>query len=92
MRPSDITLRNVSLVFPGGGTEAERGHDVPELERAYPEGVMFGRNLPAWGFYLRHVDNVTFDHVDFRCEGTDARDMIVEEDCVGAVSSSSGGR
>ena len=80
LRPSGITLRNVSLAFPGGGTEADRDLAVPELERDYPEGVMFGRNLPAWAFYLRHVDNVVFDHVNLVLEEADARRMIVEED------------
>lgn len=81
LRPSGITLRNVSLTFPGGGTAAERDLGVPEMERAYPEGVMFGRNLPAWAFYLRHADNVTFDNVKFSLEGDDEREMIVKEDC-----------
>ena len=80
LRPSDITFRNVSLVFPGGGTEAERSLDVPELERGYPEGVMFGRNLPAWAFYLRHADNVIFDNVNFTLANDDAREMIVRDD------------
>lgn len=81
MRPSNITLRNVSLVFPGGGTESERDLGVPELERDYPEGVMFGRNLPAWAFYLRHADDILFDNVKFALSGDDAREMITREDC-----------
>ena len=85
LRPRDITLRNVSLSFPGGGTAAERDRDVPEKERAYPEGVMFGRNLPAWAFYLRHADNVTFDNVNLSLVGRDERDMVVEDDCTGVV-------
>ena len=89
LRPSDITLRNVSLVFPGGGTEAERGLDVPELERAYPEGVMFGRNLPAWGFYIRHADDVTFDNVTLTLAGDDARERVVCDDCRGSAGSGS---
>lgn len=81
LRPSNITLRNVSLVFPGGGTESERDLGVPELERDYPEGVMFGRNLPAWAFYLRHADDISFDNVKFTLSGDDAREMITREDC-----------
>ena len=85
LRPANIMLRNVSLDFPGGGTEAERDLNVPELARDYPEGVMFGRNLPAWAFYLRHADNITFEGVEFSLTGCDAREMIVQDDCTSVV-------
>ena len=85
LRPSDITIRNVSLSFPGGGTESERSANVPELEKDYPEGVMFGRNLPAWAFYLRHVDNVRFENVTLSLKSEDARERIVQDDCTGVV-------
>lgn len=91
LRPSDIMLRNVSLSFPGGGTDEERSLVVPELERSYPEGVMFGRNLPAWAFYLRHVDGVTFANERFELKGTDRRERIVSEDCTGIRMSSAKG-
>ena len=80
LRPSDITLRNVRLTFPGGGTTAERKTDVPELESAYPEGVMFGRNLPAWAFYVRHADNIVFDTVACELADADMREKYVIDD------------
>ena len=92
-RPTDITLRNVELFFPGGGRPKDAVRPVPEMEKAYPECTMFHPGwpdhadfhdavLPAWGFYLRHADNVTFEHVRLHCVGADARKPIVAEDCV----------
>ncbi len=80
-RPRNITLRNVTLTVPGGGTEAEARASVPEKDRAYPEAFMFNQMaLPAYGFYVRHADNVVFDNVDVRTVKPDARPRLVVED------------
>ena len=80
-RPRDITLRNVSLTVPGGGTEAEAKAAVPEKDGAYPEAFMFSQMaLPAYGFYVRHADNVVFDNVEVRAASPDARPRLVVED------------
>ena len=90
-RPSDITLRNVDLAFPGGGTEEDVACPVPELETAYPDSCMFGfKPLPAFGFYLRHADDVTFENVRLRTLTPDARKPIVTEDCNGFRESAAG--
>ena len=80
-RPRDITLRNISLVVPGGGTEAEAKANVPERDGSYPEAFMFDRMaLPAYGFFVRHADNVVFENVDVRTARPDARPRLVVED------------
>ena len=91
-RPENITLRNVELSFPGGGKPEDAVRPVPEMEKAYPECTMFhigwpdhaefhNAVLPAWGFFIRHADNVSFEHVRLHCLGRDARKPIVAEDC-----------
>ena len=81
LRPRGITLRNVSLVVPGGGTEEDAARPVPERETAYPESFMFGKQpLPACGFYVRHADDVAFENVEVRCANPDAREMFVFDD------------
>ena len=54
LRPTGITLRNVELTFPGGGTPEDRFRPVPEMVRIgnparlnpfYPEVTMFH---PGW--------------------------------------------
>ena len=56
----NITLRNIEIHYPGGGNPnyAKVGLDeldkVPEMGANYPEFSMF-KELPAWGFYIRHA-------------------------------------
>ncbi|HEY1548142.1 MAG TPA: glycosyl hydrolase family 28 protein [Kofleriaceae bacterium] len=50
----------------------------------YPEVNMFG-DLPAWAYYLRHVQGVTFDTCTTTAAGSDARQELVTDD-VGALT------
>jgi len=43
---------------------------------------MFG-DLPAWGYYLRHVDGVTFQGVTSTLARGDARSKLVTSDVRG---------
>ena len=56
-----------------------RAHDVPESPDSYPEFSMFGE-LPAWGFYLRHVDGLTLQGVKLSLREADYRPAFVLED------------
>ncbi|MBQ6142618.1 MAG: hypothetical protein IJI54_15185 [Kiritimatiellae bacterium] len=85
-RPCDITLRNISLVVPGGGTEKDAAARVPERDCKYPEAFMFDRMpLPAYGFYVRHADDVRFENVAVTPCSFDARKPFVFDDCVDCV-------
>lgn len=44
-------------------------------------------DLPAWGYYLRHVQGVTFDNCTSSLGATDARQKIVGDDVTGLVGS-----
>lgn len=80
-RPSDITLRNVKLTLTGGGTKEDAQKPVPEQAAGYPENRMFkGQALPAYGFYVRHADNVRFENVEMSLLEPDARPAIVTDD------------
>lgn len=55
---TNLAFTNVHLTFAGGATTVPTS--PPEaMPDQYPESNMFG-DLPAWGFYLRHVQHVTF--------------------------------
>lgn len=90
-RIENVTLENVEIVYPGGGDSmyAKRGtspdelNSVPEMPAAYPEFSQF-KELPAWGFYLRHADNITFKNVKLRAAKADYRPAIVLDDIRGA--------
>jgi hypothetical protein len=88
---TDVTLRNIEIIYPGNAnpTYAFRGispaelDSIPEMPAAYPEYSQF-KELPAWGFYMRHAKNVSLDHVILRAKGKDYRPAIVLDDVQGA--------
>jgi polygalacturonase len=75
----DLQLSNIYVEHNGGGTEADAKIDVPEKEAQYPEPGMLG-TLPAHGFYLRHVNRISMQHVEVRPLKPDARPAIYTED------------
>ncbi|MCG8307741.1 MAG: glycosyl hydrolase family 28 protein [Cytophagales bacterium] len=81
----NISLNNIEIHYPGGGNPeyAKVGLDeldkVPELPGRYPEFSMF-KELPAWGFYVRHVKGIAFKNISLRCEKEDYRTAIVMDD------------
>ena len=46
------------------------------MEAKYPEFSQF-KELPAWGFYIRHAQNVKFENVTLTAKETDYRPAIV---------------
>lgn len=83
LRLADISFRNILIDVPGSGEAglSELNRPVPEKTDAYPESNMFDhRMLPAYGFFIRHVDNVSFDNVSILVDGEESRPEIVAED------------
>ncbi|HTW94321.1 MAG TPA: glycosyl hydrolase family 28 protein [Tepidisphaeraceae bacterium] len=72
----DVTLRNIEIDLPGGGTAEQANVVLPEKINAYPELTTFGRTLPAFGLYARHVDGLTLQNVVFKVASPDARPEI----------------
>jgi len=77
----NIYLTNVSVKDFRGGLDA-----VPETPKEfpgrYPETTVFG-TFPAWGYYIRHAENVVFTNVTHDVSPEDAREAIVLEDVTG---------
>lgn len=88
-RIEGVTLRNIEIHHPGGGDPnyAKVGLNeldkVPELPANYPEFSMF-KELPAWGFYVRHAAGVVFENVTLICGKKDYRTAVVLDDVRGA--------
>lgn len=84
----NVTLENIDITYPGRGNKAyanlplSRVDDVPEQEHDYPEFSMFGE-LPAWGFYVRHVEGLTLKNVRVRIKKPDYRPAFVFDDVKG---------
>ena len=81
----NVTLEDIDIVYPGRGNKSyaymplSRLNDVPEQEDKYPEFSMFGE-LPAWGFYVRHVDGLKMKNVTVRIKDPDYRPAFVFDD------------
>jgi polygalacturonase len=75
----DITLENIRITFEGGGTQELVNKEVEELPDAYPEYRMFGA-LPAYGFFIRHAENIKFHNVELDYNQPEARPAMIFDD------------
>lgn len=91
---TNVTLRNIHIVYPGNsnpnyayrGTKPADLDSIPEMIASYPEFSQF-KELPAWGFYVRHAQNITFENVTLTAKGKEYRPAIVLDDVKGATFS-----
>jgi hypothetical protein len=82
---TNLAFANVAVTFDGGSSVVPAS--PPEATpNQYPESNMFG-DLPAWGYYLRHVAGVSFTGCTTSVAATDARPEIVTDDVTGQVGS-----
>jgi len=75
----DVVLENITISFPGGGTEEDSKNVIAEDIDRYPEQFFFGV-LPAWGAYIRHAKDIRFHNVKLSKRDSDKREMIVLDD------------
>jgi polygalacturonase len=80
----DIRLSDIVMEQAGGGTTENANALVEEKPAEYPEATMFGI-LPAYGFYIRHATNVTFDGGQFATIVEDARPAFYLDDVTESV-------
>ena len=73
----DITVADLWVRHPGGGKA--RTAAIPEQIAAYPEPHMFGPT-PAYGFYLRHAEQLSLRHILVDPEAPDARPLVWMDD------------
>ena len=81
----NVTLENIEISYPGGGSQADAERIVPEDENRYPEQFFFG-TLPAWGAYIRHARDITLKNVTMTTRKPDKREKIVLLDVEGFVN------
>jgi hypothetical protein len=74
----EVSLADINITMKGGVKEF-RGLDVPENPDKYPEATMFG-TLPAYGFYVRHVEGLNMRNVRVRWEEPDLRPAMIFDD------------
>ena len=87
----EVTFRNFEFRAKGGCTRAAASLPVPEVEKGYPDIHMFERHpLPAYGFYLRHADGITFENVRTgSLSAAEERPALAADDVTGIVQTAS---
>lgn len=68
----DVQLSNIRVYAKGGGTKEQAALDPPEREKIYPEPTMFGE-LPAYGFFIRHIKGLQMRDVEVSYLSPDSR-------------------
>jgi polygalacturonase len=76
---SNVRFNNIFISFAGGGTSTDAHATVEEKPKEYPESTMFG-TLPAYGFYIRHANNLSFNNIQLSTEKEDLRPAFYIED------------
>ena len=81
----NIKIHDVYLQHGGGGTKKMAALELPESvhDDPWPDPDMFG-DIPASGFFLRHVANIEFTNVEIAFEQPEARPVFVMEQVDGA--------
>ncbi len=81
----NIRIEDVEITYPGRASKGmayvplSRLSQVPEQIKDYPEFHMF-RELPSWGFYVRHATGITFKNVVVAAKEYDFRPAYVFDD------------
>jgi hypothetical protein len=76
-RVFNLLFDNVNVTYKGGVSPIPAA--PPEYAGQYPENTMWG-NLPAYGYYLRHCNGVTFMNCYTHAAVADARPWIATND------------
>jgi hypothetical protein len=81
-RIEDVVLDNIQITFGGGGKTSvaniplDQLQLIPEKRTDYPEFSMFGE-LPATGFFVRNVNNITMKNMKLTVVENDFRPSLV---------------
>ena len=84
----DVVLDSIDIVYEGGASKdsafvpIDAMATIPESAAAYPEFSMFGE-LPAWGWYIRHAQNITVSNTRIHYERSDFRVAMAVDDVKG---------
>ncbi len=78
----NVRIENIEITYPGRASKGmayvplSRLDQVPEKITDYPEFSMFGE-LPSWGFYVRHVNGISFKNINLKLEADDYRPAFI---------------
>jgi polygalacturonase len=75
----DLHISNMQILYPGGVTLAQAATRPEEQETGYPEPARF-RGMPAYGFFIRHVNGMELTDIDLNYVKEDMRPAFDIED------------
>lgn len=76
----DIQLNNIHIWYRGMDSAISKiPVTVPENEKTYPEPARMGV-MPAYGFYIRHVNGIAMNNVQVNYLGNETRPAIIMDD------------
>jgi polygalacturonase len=78
----NVRLKDISIVYKGGGTKQQGRKEFPELAKGYPEPFLLGAN-PAYGLFARHVKGLYLKDIQFQTARTDNRPALIADDVDG---------
>jgi len=81
---SNIQLNNITMQQDGGMVAGNIHRVIEEKPKNYPMSLMFD-TLPAYGFYVRHASNITFNGIILKTTKDDMRPAFYLDDVTGAV-------
>lgn len=76
----DVELSNIKFYFNTSGTKEMITKPVGEQLKDYPDPGMWGGNMPAYGFYIRHAKNIRLSNVSLFCDGKEERPALFIDD------------
>jgi polygalacturonase len=75
----DLKLSHIRIYQRGGGTREQAAINPPENEKEYPEPYRHG-DMPAYGFFIRHVKGLELTDVEVSYLKEDLRPAFVLDD------------
>ena len=79
----NIILSDMLIEIQGGLPAYDE--PVPENSANYPFNRIFGHKLPAYAFFVRHAQNITFRNIRIRTIAGDGRRAFLFEDATGIL-------
>ena len=81
-----IAFRDITITFPGGGTDKDAARTIKEHLAGYPQPTLWGK-LPAYGFFVRNADDVTLQNINLQTVKPDQRSPLWLENVKGLTLS-----
>lgn len=81
----NVRLSDIYLSVDGVTDLADTTTQVIENSDGYPYNRMFHSNLPAYGLYVRHVNNIVLDNIEMVIENEEVRPAMYLENVNGGL-------